>query len=119
MSTFIPVFTSPAGEAEFMQAYQAILEKWPVPYQELTVPSRWGETHIIASGPEDAPPVVLLHALFAAAKLSLGKRPTIAVVAGMREIKSNPRIVNQSMVESALVIWRNMRGWTTQWLAME
>jgi pimeloyl-ACP methyl ester carboxylesterase len=67
MSTFIPVFTSPAGEAEFLQAYQAILEKWPVPYQELTIPTHWGETHVITSGPEDAPPVVLLHALFATA----------------------------------------------------
>lgn len=31
------------------------------------VPTRFGETHVIASGPQDAPPLVLLHALLATA----------------------------------------------------
>jgi pimeloyl-ACP methyl ester carboxylesterase len=66
MSTYIPVFTSPDGESEVMCAYQAILDKWPVPYEELIVPTNFGETHVIASGPENAPPVVLIHALLAA-----------------------------------------------------
>lgn len=66
MSAFIPVFTSSEGESEVMSAYQAILEKWPVPYSELTVFTNFGETHLIASGPENAPPVVLIHALLAA-----------------------------------------------------
>lgn len=67
MSTFIPVFSSSEGEAEIMSAYQAIMEKWPVPCKELTVSTSFGETHVIASGPENAPPVVLLHALLATA----------------------------------------------------
>ena len=65
MSTFIPMFTSPEGESEVMCAYQAIMDKWPVPYDELIVSTSFGETHIIASGPENAPPVVLIHALLA------------------------------------------------------
>ena len=64
---FIPVFTSPRGEAEAMRAYQAVLDKWRVDYQELTVPTSYGPTHVIVSGPADGPPVVLLHALFATA----------------------------------------------------
>ena len=65
MSTYISMFTSPEGESEVMHAYQAILDHWPVPYKELTVSTSFGETHAIASGPEDAPPVILLHALLA------------------------------------------------------
>jgi pimeloyl-ACP methyl ester carboxylesterase len=67
MTEYIPVFTSPEGQAEFMHAYQAILDRWPVAFKELTVPTSFGETYVIASGPKDAPPVVLLHALFATA----------------------------------------------------
>jgi pimeloyl-ACP methyl ester carboxylesterase len=65
MSTFIPMFTSPDGESKVMRAYQAIMDKWPVRYWEYAIPTSFGETHVIASGPEDAPPVVLLHALLA------------------------------------------------------
>ena len=65
MSTFIPMFTSPEGEKEVMCAYQAIMDKWTPPYKEFTITTSFGETHVIASGPENAPPVVLLHALLA------------------------------------------------------
>ena len=64
---FIPVFTSGRGEAEAMRAYQAVMDKWSADYQELTVPTSYGPTHVIVSGPADGPPVVLLHALFATA----------------------------------------------------
>lgn len=67
MSNYIPVFTSPEGKAEIMTAYQAIMDKWPVAYEELTISTSFGETHVIASGPKDAQPVVLLHALLASA----------------------------------------------------
>lgn len=65
MPNYISMFTSPEGESEVMHAYQAILDHWPVPYKELSVFTSFGETHVIASGPENAPPVVLLHALLA------------------------------------------------------
>jgi pimeloyl-ACP methyl ester carboxylesterase len=67
MSTFITMFTSSKGESEVMSAYQSIMRKWTVPYKELTISTSFGETHVIVSGPEDAPPVVLLHALLASA----------------------------------------------------
>lgn len=67
MSTSIPVFTSPEGEKEIMLAYDAIMGIWAVPYQELTIQTSFGETHVIASGPENGNPVVLLHALSATA----------------------------------------------------
>ena len=67
MAVYLSVFTSPAGEAETLKAYQEVLEQWPVPYKELMLPTSFGDTHVIASGAQDAPVVILLHALFATA----------------------------------------------------
>jgi len=63
VSDFIPVFTSRRGEAEVMRAYQAVMDEWSVDFQELTIPTSYGQTHVIVSGPADGPPVVLLHTL--------------------------------------------------------
>ena len=57
----IPTFRSHAGELEYVAAYDAALEQWPVPYEEIWVPTRFGDTHVIDSGAKDAIPVVLLH----------------------------------------------------------
>jgi pimeloyl-ACP methyl ester carboxylesterase len=61
MSRKIRIFWSPDVEARFNAAYEAVLKLWPVPYEELYVSTRFGDTHVIASGPEKAPPLVLLH----------------------------------------------------------
>jgi pimeloyl-ACP methyl ester carboxylesterase len=57
----IRVFWSPETEVQFQAAYQAVLNQWPVPHEERYVPTRFGDTHVIASGPENAPALVLLH----------------------------------------------------------
>jgi pimeloyl-ACP methyl ester carboxylesterase len=58
-------FRSAGGEARFMAAYDAALRLWPVPCEELDIATRFGTTHVIASGPKDAPPLVLLHGYMA------------------------------------------------------
>jgi len=63
----IPVFTSSRGAADAMRAYGAVMDAWPIDCDELSVATSFGDTHVIASGPHDGPPVVLLHALFATA----------------------------------------------------
>jgi pimeloyl-ACP methyl ester carboxylesterase len=40
------------------------MKMWPVPYEEIEIPTRFGMTHVVASGPKDAPPLVLLHGYF-------------------------------------------------------
>lgn len=58
-------FKTPAGEKAFMAAYDAAMKRWPVPYDEFEIPSHFGSTYVIASGPKEAPPLVLLHGYMA------------------------------------------------------
>lgn len=46
-----------------MRWYAAGVAKSAVPYESLIVPTRYGETHLLAAGPKNAPPVVLLHGM--------------------------------------------------------
>lgn len=55
------IYKSPEGYAAVMAFYDANLKRWPVPYECSTLPTRYGETHLIASGPPDAPPLVLMR----------------------------------------------------------
>ena len=58
-------FKTPEGEARFRAAYDAVLKLWPVPREELDVPTRFGTTHVVVAGPKNAPPLVLLHGYMA------------------------------------------------------
>jgi pimeloyl-ACP methyl ester carboxylesterase len=55
------VFKSAEGERAVRERYLEILKYWPVPNRQLRVPTREGETFVIACGEESAPPLVLLH----------------------------------------------------------
>jgi pimeloyl-ACP methyl ester carboxylesterase len=72
-------FKTVEGEAEYRAAYDATMELWPVPYRELEVHSRFGRTHVVVSGPTDAPPLVLLHGTMTTLTIWL---PNIADLAG-------------------------------------
>ena len=61
------IYKSPAVEAQFDQLYDAKLAKWPVPYADVFVDTRYGRIHVIVSGPEGAPPVMLINASAVAA----------------------------------------------------
>jgi len=54
-------YKSPAGEREIMALYNAVLARWPVAHETFHLPTRHGETFVIASGEPSAPPLVLLH----------------------------------------------------------
>lgn len=56
-----PVFRSSQGEARFLAAYDRAMGLWPVPYETRNVPTAFGMTHVTVSGPDHAPPLVLLH----------------------------------------------------------
>ena len=56
----LPAFKNEESRARFIAAYDAALADWPVSFEEIDVPTRLGLTHVIASGPPDAPPLLLL-----------------------------------------------------------
>ncbi|GII75457.1 Ndr family protein [Sphaerisporangium rufum] len=60
-SAMTMIYKSEAGERELRDHYRQVLATWPVPAEHLRVPTREGETFVLACGPTDAPPLVLLH----------------------------------------------------------
>ncbi|EHQ88491.1 alpha/beta fold hydrolase [Desulfosporosinus youngiae] len=61
MAKISSIYVNPKNKAKIMSIYNKHLSQWPVPYESLDVPTRYGRTHIIASGPKEGPPIVLLH----------------------------------------------------------
>ena len=59
----VSVFKSPEGKARYFELYDAILAHWPLPYEELNIPTNFGTTHIIACGAPEAKPLILLHCM--------------------------------------------------------
>lgn len=55
------IYKSEAGAREIRRQYRDALATWPIPAEHARVPTREGETFVVASGPRDAPPVLLLH----------------------------------------------------------
>ena len=43
--------------------YEQRLAKWPVEYEEMMIPTRYGLTHVVVSGAQEAPALVLIHAM--------------------------------------------------------
>jgi pimeloyl-ACP methyl ester carboxylesterase len=58
-------FKSSKGEAAYLSAYDAAMKAWPVPYEEIEISNRFGMTHLVVSGPKNAPPLALLHGYWA------------------------------------------------------
>ncbi|MBN1122430.1 MAG: alpha/beta fold hydrolase [Anaerolineae bacterium] len=61
-SGFEGVYSSPEMKAQHMEIYDAKLAEWPTPYEDVYVDTSYGTVHVIVSGPEDGPPMLLLNA---------------------------------------------------------
>lgn len=61
MSTRTLNFRTPQGQVQYLHAYDDVLALWPVEHRSLFIETSFGSTHVITAGPEDGPPVVLLH----------------------------------------------------------
>ncbi|MBV8934011.1 MAG: alpha/beta fold hydrolase [Kutzneria sp.] len=55
------IYSSTEGARLVRNRYQELLRRWPVPHDQMRVPTSQGETFVVACGPPMAPPVVLLH----------------------------------------------------------
>jgi pimeloyl-ACP methyl ester carboxylesterase len=38
-----------------------MLKQWPIPFEEFYIPTQFGDTHVIASGSQENPPLALFH----------------------------------------------------------
>ncbi|GAA1823083.1 alpha/beta hydrolase [Luedemannella flava] len=56
-----PIYRTEAGGRQVRERYAELLRAWPVPNEHRRVPTREGETFVVVSGREQAPPLVLLH----------------------------------------------------------
>ena len=56
------VYKSTEVKTQYMEIYDVKMTDWPVPYEDVFVDTQYGKVHAIVSGPEDAPPMLLLHA---------------------------------------------------------
>jgi pimeloyl-ACP methyl ester carboxylesterase len=55
------IWKSDDGRRAVETRYREILKRWPVANTQLHVPTREGDTFVVACGPEDAPPLLLFH----------------------------------------------------------
>ena len=55
------IYKSDAGRQAIEAFYRKALARWPLANEHMVVPTRHGETFVIACGPADAPPLLLLH----------------------------------------------------------
>ena len=56
----LPVFVTQRNRADLMGMYDKALLAWPVPSETMFVATRFGRTHVIASGTQSSPPLVLV-----------------------------------------------------------
>jgi len=62
MSQQPTIYRSAQFQTKLMAIYDSKLDEWPVPYESVYVDTAFGKVHVIISGPQDAPPALLLHA---------------------------------------------------------
>lgn len=55
------IYKSAAGRKMIMARYDEALANWALPYETKRVPTRHGQTFVIASGDQTDPPLILLH----------------------------------------------------------
>jgi len=55
------IYKSEDGEREVQTRYREMLTHWPVANQHMRVPTREGDTFVVACGPESAPPLLLFQ----------------------------------------------------------
>ena len=62
LDTHNSVYKAQKYEDAHLKIYDEKLAQWPLPYEERYVDTEYGKIHVVISGPQDAPPMLLLNA---------------------------------------------------------
>ncbi|MBD3582976.1 alpha/beta fold hydrolase [Flavobacterium selenitireducens] len=140
---FLPeyLFKSKKQKAKYYKAYDRTLSLFDVKYEEIDVPTRFGPTHIIVSGPKNGQPLVLLHGMDASSTMwypnikALSKTHRVYAVdyimdAGKSVLKTDPLnnqdivlfyndVFDQLKLNSVDLIGTSRGGWIAAHLAIQ
>jgi pimeloyl-ACP methyl ester carboxylesterase len=110
----IEAIRTPEVAVRYMASYDALLHKWPIPYESINIPTSFGLTHVITCGPADAPPLVLLHGLQATALIW---RPNVADLSRHFRVYAVDVIGQggKSMSSRRLRTGQNLADWMCEW----
>lgn len=120
---------------KFLQAYDDSMQLWPVPFEDVMISTRFGDTHIIVSGLIDSPAILLFHGMTFSATMwypnveSLSRHFRVYAVdtlgdLGKSTITSLIRtreeaalwvsdILTELQLQSAIFMGHSMGGWLT------
>ncbi len=62
MGNSASIYKNPEIEKKLLAIYDLRMNQWPVPYESRFIQTGYGKVHVIISGPEAGPPLLLLHA---------------------------------------------------------
>jgi hypothetical protein len=55
------IYRSPEGQAEILRLSDEAVSRLGISCESMMVSTRYGETHLLSLGPENAPPVMFFH----------------------------------------------------------
>lgn len=67
MDKHLTVFRNDYGKQLVFEAYDSIINSIGIQYQDIFLSTKLGETHIITTGKDESPPLVLIHAYYTSA----------------------------------------------------
>ena len=107
------IFKTPGGRDAFTASYERVLSGWPAPFRTMFAPTSFGPTHVIANGPEDAPPLVLLSG---AGTSSTIWRPNVAGLSARFRVYAvdTPGDAGMSLEERPLMTRSDCARWLTE-----
>jgi pimeloyl-ACP methyl ester carboxylesterase len=55
------IYRTEKSRGILLEFYDSMLQRWAFPHESMTIPTRFGESHIVAAGQKQKPALVLLH----------------------------------------------------------
>ncbi len=72
------LYSSPEAKREILDLYDQKLEELNISWESMEVDTSFGHAHVIATGPQDAPPIILVHGSNGCARIALETYPNLS-----------------------------------------